>query len=471
MKNFLNKKVENVTAPKEWQSSPDSPPTKLAYITQPEIDLLVKANIHGSMKGKPNKGPQGIMSLDGGGIDEAYSEKVSDKSFGQQMGVTLDTSQAADRKKRQDFRDKTGSTVVTQQEAQDRIEAEDITPDFVEDVIQSQAQSAPQIYGDFFKKRYGFDPSQQYKFSLENILKDGTAFTNILGMTNILFGNEVVGQSLLEKFKTAIDEGKDIQEVINNLTNKEYKEYVQLQSKLSNPEVTNAFLSNTLKIDGEDTGIPIQNLLEQTGEGIFSLDDPLIKNVQMQLANNPDLNFLQSIGIGTPDEFMNQTEALKALGPRAVESLKVLNPEKYYGTIEEGGFGFRPTTNQELENLAKMDIGAANAAGNKGLVNAIAAARMELNRNRGGGGGDNQQAGIPSIVPPPVTTPSIPEKPIVPFPPFMPNLPFPLPPSLVKGAPQFNYGAFPQFNLSTYAQQGIADPNLAAFYQNLGRIA
>ena len=59
MKNFLNKKVENVTAPKEWQSSPDSPPTKLAYITQPEIDLLVKANIHGSMKGKPNKGPQG----------------------------------------------------------------------------------------------------------------------------------------------------------------------------------------------------------------------------------------------------------------------------------------------------------------------------------------------------------------------------------------------------------------------------
>ena len=163
---------------------------------------------------------------------------------------------------------------------------------------------------------------------------------------------------------------------------------------------------------------------------------------------------------------MNQTEALKALGPRAAESLKVLNPEKYYGTIEEGGFGFKPTTNQELENLAKMDIGAAKAAGNKGLVNAIAAARMELNRNRGGG--DNQQAGIPSIVPPPVTPPGAPQPPVVPFPPFMPTLPFP---PLVKGAPQFNYGAFPQFNLSTYAQQGIADPNLAAFYQNLGRIA
>jgi hypothetical protein len=48
---------------------------------------------------------------------------------------------------------------------------------------------------------------------------------------------------------------------------------------------------------------------------------------------------------------------------------------------------------------------------------------------------------------------------------------FPTFPGLVQGAPQFNYGAFPQFNLSTYAQQGIANPNLAAFYQNLGRIA
>jgi len=468
-KNYLNKKVENVTAPREWQSGPDSPPTKLAYVTQPEIDLLVKANIHGSMQGKPNKGPKGIMSLDGADREE----RISDKSFGEQRGVTLDMSKAADRAKRQAFRDRTaasgkgGSNVVSDAEAQARIEADDITPNFVEDVIQSQAQSAPQIYGDFFKKRYGFDPSQQYKFSLENILKDGTAFTNIMGMASTIFGNDVVGQSMLEKFKTAIDEGKSIQEVINNFTNKEYKEYVQLQSKLANPEVTGAFLSNTLKIDGEDTGIPIQDLLEQTSEGIFSLDDPLIKNVQMQLANNPKLSFFESIGIGTPDEFMNQVEALKALGPRASESLKVLNPEKYYGTIEEGGFGFRPTTNQELENLAKMDIGAANAAGNKGLVNAIAAARMELNRNRGGG--DNQQAGIPSVVPPPVTTPSIPEKPIVPFPPFMPNLPFP--PQLVQGAPPSIYSNFPQFNLSTYAQRGIADPNLAAFYQNLGRIA
>ena len=104
MKNFLNKKVENVTAPREWQSSPDSPPTKLAYVTQPEIDLLVKANIHGSMQGKPNKGPKGIMSLDGADREE----RISDKSFGKQAGVTLDMSKAKDRAKRQAFRDDPG---------------------------------------------------------------------------------------------------------------------------------------------------------------------------------------------------------------------------------------------------------------------------------------------------------------------------------------------------------------------------
>ena len=70
IKNYL-KSVKDITAPLNWKSSPDSPPTQLAYITQPEIDMLVKANIHGSMKGKPNKGPKGIMSLDGMG---AYDE-------------------------------------------------------------------------------------------------------------------------------------------------------------------------------------------------------------------------------------------------------------------------------------------------------------------------------------------------------------------------------------------------------------
>ena len=55
IKNYL-KSVKDITAPLNWKSSSDSPPTQLAYVTQPEIDMLVKANIHGSMNGKPNMG-------------------------------------------------------------------------------------------------------------------------------------------------------------------------------------------------------------------------------------------------------------------------------------------------------------------------------------------------------------------------------------------------------------------------------
>ena len=78
VKNFLGK-VEEVKAPKRWKSSPDAPTTQLAYITQPEIDMLVKANIHGSMQGKPNMGPKGIISLDGGGSYAAETKTDKNK--------------------------------------------------------------------------------------------------------------------------------------------------------------------------------------------------------------------------------------------------------------------------------------------------------------------------------------------------------------------------------------------------------
>jgi len=61
--NFLGKQPE-VTAPIRSQSHADSPPTQLAYITDAEKDLLVKANIHDSMDGQPNQGPAGLESLD-----------------------------------------------------------------------------------------------------------------------------------------------------------------------------------------------------------------------------------------------------------------------------------------------------------------------------------------------------------------------------------------------------------------------
>ena len=63
VKNYKPSKM--VTAPKTARSSPKHPTAHLAYITKKEQNFLVKKNLHGSLKGKPNKGPAGIVSLQG----------------------------------------------------------------------------------------------------------------------------------------------------------------------------------------------------------------------------------------------------------------------------------------------------------------------------------------------------------------------------------------------------------------------
>ncbi len=70
VQNYLGKQPQ-VMAPRKWQSSPDKPATELAYITEAEKNLILKANIHGGLEGGPNMGPSGIMSLDSFGDADA----------------------------------------------------------------------------------------------------------------------------------------------------------------------------------------------------------------------------------------------------------------------------------------------------------------------------------------------------------------------------------------------------------------
>jgi len=73
VKNYLGKQKQ-VKAPLKWQSSPDHPTTELAYITEAEKNLLIKSDLHGSLKGGVNKGPSGVMSLNGwGSTDESQN--------------------------------------------------------------------------------------------------------------------------------------------------------------------------------------------------------------------------------------------------------------------------------------------------------------------------------------------------------------------------------------------------------------
>ena len=73
--NYLGKQKQ-VKAPLKWQSSPDHPTTELAYITEAEKNLLIKSDLHGSLKGSVNKGPSGIMSLNGYGSKDAAGNEV-----------------------------------------------------------------------------------------------------------------------------------------------------------------------------------------------------------------------------------------------------------------------------------------------------------------------------------------------------------------------------------------------------------
>ena len=77
VQNYLGKQKQ-VTAPVKWKSSPDHPETELAYITKAEKDLLVKKDLHGSLKGGVNRGPSGIMSLNGYGSFDDPSDPGRD---------------------------------------------------------------------------------------------------------------------------------------------------------------------------------------------------------------------------------------------------------------------------------------------------------------------------------------------------------------------------------------------------------
>jgi len=91
VKNYLGKQKE-VMAPLKWKSSPNHPETELAYITKKEKDLLVKKDLHGSLKGGVNRGPSGIMSLNGfGSTDESQNVSGATASAAESGRNTSDT--------------------------------------------------------------------------------------------------------------------------------------------------------------------------------------------------------------------------------------------------------------------------------------------------------------------------------------------------------------------------------------------
>ena len=106
VRNYLGK-TEEVTAPKFWQSSKNSPKTELAYITEEEKGLLADANLHGSLKnGKPNIGASGLLSYDGFGSTDPGQNRA---------GVDVSRDMDRGRDERQDTRSSGGGQVSAYQ--------------------------------------------------------------------------------------------------------------------------------------------------------------------------------------------------------------------------------------------------------------------------------------------------------------------------------------------------------------------
>ena len=102
VKNYLGEQETVSDVPLKWKSGPNKPATELAYITDAEKKLLIKEDIHGSLKDGPNEGPKGIISLDSQGDKGTYGD--TGQSYGDRQ--TTDTSpEVGDKPSAQDLED------------------------------------------------------------------------------------------------------------------------------------------------------------------------------------------------------------------------------------------------------------------------------------------------------------------------------------------------------------------------------
>ena len=82
-KKIKGKQSKLVTVPVKARSSKTHPEVHLAYITDKEQDLLIKKDLYNSLKGKPNRGPGGLPSLEGdfgSPTGQAYADPKSSYS-------------------------------------------------------------------------------------------------------------------------------------------------------------------------------------------------------------------------------------------------------------------------------------------------------------------------------------------------------------------------------------------------------
>ena len=444
IKNYL-KDVKEITAPLNWKSSPDSPPTQLAYITQPEIDMLVKANIHGSMNGKPNKGPKGIISLDGFGVDD--EDSVVSQSTQHQYQQNLQQS-------------KPSQQVGTSQSSFDQPGA--VIPTVFQQQYQMEQDQDKPIPGVSFGDQMGvtLTPEEAKKVREEKTeektdeekeaLKAKTPEDLLKVLKDKALGQKALSQKQLIRIVNLLAANQQNPNVLND----------EEQSAFSG-----LFDENRLEQFVENYRVNYPDYFEGTIPGTGAVVTALADSVTAGDFRDDKMNVL---GLGDEVGSFTLQGLDKALTSSEKEYLKKFRPDLYYGTSSVPGFGAQ--TSGGLADLASLDASKYadknSASYNPDFANQIFAARADLDRmgkdmfgNTQGGG----QGGGGGTYIPPVTPPVDPTDPTDPIPPQQPTLP----PGITPLNPSTR---FPDSVIRDYTQLGLPQiygnqqmPNYATF--------
>ena len=173
VRNYLGETDTVSEVPIKWKSAPDHPETELAYITKKEKDLLLKKDLHNSLDGSPNKGPEGLISLNGGGYGSENAGTGGSDGFG--GGNDNDNSN-----------DYTGSdfgfvasqpttTAEFNEEPTadpDALDMQDYLTDYVNVNEQKQKEFDEANTPDNFKQKIKIQKELQYKNNIKNVIKD-----------------------------------------------------------------------------------------------------------------------------------------------------------------------------------------------------------------------------------------------------------------------------------------------------------
>jgi len=312
IRNYLGKQKTISNVPLKWKSGPGHPKTELAYITQAEKDLLIKKDLHNSLKNGPNKGPGGIISLnndgigDTGGPGSGGSENAGTDDKGNSMGGGTGPSVQAPPGVRSNPTAPTDGTEGTLSDPREKF-------DFVGNTKFGPTQKY--TGGGFFSgaNKYGYRDVDTNPFSKNyGDTKPGYAGRIIGGLGSLLTGIPFVGGAL----GTAYDYGKGI----FGPKQRDMSQFNKLGLGGVNPA--------TLDFD---PNAQINQNVDTTGSSRFSnasLGKPNINNLESLIAASQGINFNNPVG--GLDQFAKEVEALEAT--RAGEILKA---NQLGGTLQD----------------------------------------------------------------------------------------------------------------------------------------